>query len=139
MALNLLRGAARSSARLGMMRSAGASVRTYYDPRFPFVHPENPKSAVDVAFVHDFPDRTVMCILDTNWEKLPSSEQEKVKPMLDDGRLYILRDDVYNYKPLVRLGPMLMKIIIIEVQVMYQCQYQNVCQILSAFSHHGIP
>ncbi|XP_065199318.1 uncharacterized protein LOC135831006 [Sycon ciliatum] len=102
MALNLLRGAARSSARLGMMRSAGASVRTYYDPRFPFVHPENPKSAVDVAFVHDFPDRTVMCILDTNWEKLPSSEQEKVKPMLDDGRLYILRDDVYNYKPLPR-------------------------------------
>ena len=103
MALSLIRNAARSSARLGLMRTAGASSRTYYDPRFPFVHPENPKSALDVAFVYDFPDRAVMGILDVNWEKLPEAEQAKVKPMLDDGRLFIIRDDVYNYHPLVSL------------------------------------
>lgn len=42
-----------------------------------------------------------MAILDVNWDKLSAEEQAKVKPMLDDGRMYILRDDVYFYEPLV--------------------------------------
>ena len=99
MASSSLGRALRSGLRLSNQRLASAvQRRTYYDERYPWTHPVAPKSASQVAYTIDFPERSAVAILDVNWEKLPQSEKDKVDPLIRAGKLYITRDDLYFFE-----------------------------------------